>query len=228
MEETFSKPRKYENGRYDDLLVNKVKMESMHERFIKQYSLVKNLKDLIGIYYDSCIEFSNKNAFKNIKLSQEEKLDKLTLGLNNTNIYIYSYIQSQKALYENLAKFIKEEVISYKLKENADKKEKELDNTNIFSLFESELGRTLSAMECEIIKGWLNDNISEVLLKEALKEAVYNDAKSLKYIDRILYTWKQKGIKTKEDIIKDKRNFRNSKKNKEVFDYNWLEEDDNG
>ena len=128
MEETFSKPRKYENGRYDDLLVNKVKMESMHERFLKQYSLVKNLKDLIGIYYDSCIEFSNKNAFKNIKLSQEEKLDKLTLGLNNTNIYIYSYIQSQKALYENLAKFIKEEVISYKLKENADKKEKELFN----------------------------------------------------------------------------------------------------
>ena len=128
MEETFSKPRKYENGRYDDLLVNKVKMESMHERFLKQYSLVKNLKDLIGIYYDSCIEFSNKNAFKNIKLSQEEKLDKLTLGLNNTNIYIYSYIQSQKASYENLAKFIKEEVISYKLKENADKKEKELFN----------------------------------------------------------------------------------------------------
>ena len=81
-------------------------------------------------------------------------------------------------------------------------------------------------MECEIIKGWLNDNISEILLKEALKEAVYNDAKSLKYIDRILYTWKQKGLKTKEDIIKDKRNFRNSKKTKEVFDYNWLEEDE--
>ena len=110
-----------------------------------------------------------------------------------------------------------------------DKKEeeKEVDTKDIFSLFESELGRTLSAMECEIIKGWLNDNTEEVLLKEALKEAVYNDAKSLKYIDRILYTWKQKGIKTKEDIIKDKRNFRNSKKPKEVFDYNWLEEDDN-
>ena len=110
-----------------------------------------------------------------------------------------------------------------------DKKEeeKEVDTKDIFSLFESELGRTLSAMECEIIKGWLNDKTEEVLLKEALKEAVYNDAKSLKYIDRILYTWKQKGIKTKEDIIKDKRNFRNSKKPKEVFDYNWLEEDDN-
>ena len=105
--------------------------------------------------------------------------------------------------------------------------EKEVDTKDIFSLFESELGRTLSAMECEIIKGWLNDNIEEVLLKEALKEAVDNDAKSLKYIDRILYTWKQKGIKTKEDIIKDKRNFRNSKKAKEVFDYNWLEEEDN-
>ncbi len=107
------------------------------------------------------------------------------------------------------------------------KEEQKIDSKDIFSVFEQELGRTLSAMECEIMKGWLNDNISPEILTEALKEAVYNDAKSLKYIDRILYSWKEKGIKTKEDVIKDKIQYRNSKKSKKepVFDYNWLEDD---
>lgn len=99
-------------------------------------------------------------------------------------------------------------------------------NTDIFSLFESELGRTLSPMECEIIKEWLNSNYTEELIKEALKEAIYNNVRSLKYVDRILYTWKTKGIKNKEDIIKDKKNFRKPVGTvTDVFDYNWLEED---
>jgi len=106
------------------------------------------------------------------------------------------------------------------------KEEKKEDSKDIFTIFESELGRTLSGMECEFIKGWLNDEFSTEILVEALKEAVYNDAKNLKYIDKILYSWKQKGIKTKEDVIKDKINYRKSKKSKEpVFDYNWLEDD---
>ena len=151
------------------------------------------------------MEILNNLSEKNIIAIKAEKNEQ-----NKTEEYIYLDI-----LYTKLFNII------------IDKKDEiKVDSTDVFSLFESELGRTLSAMECEIIKGWLNDNISEILLKEALKEAVYNDAKSLKYIDRILYTWKQKGIKTKEDIIKDKRNFRNSKKTKEVFDYNWLEEDE--
>ena len=99
---------------------------------------------------------------------------------------------------------------------------------DIFSLFETELGRTISPMEVEIIKEWLHDGFKEELIKEALKEAIYNDARSLKYIDRILFNWKNKGIKTKEDIIKDKKRFRKTSKPVEpLYDYNWLEDDSN-
>jgi len=130
--------------------------------------------------------------------------------LNKTEEYIYLDLLYQKLF--NLIIEVKEEI-----------KEPSKD---IFTIFESELGRTLSAMECEIIKGWLNDNLSSEILIEALKEAVYNDAKSLKYIDRILYSWKSKGLKTKEDVMKDKINYRKSKQTKEpVFDYNWLEDE---
>ena len=97
-------------------------------------------------------------------------------------------------------------------------------NTDLFSLFESELGRTLSPMECEIIKEW-DTNYDDDLIKEALKEAIYNNVRNLKYIDRILYTWKTKGITNKEGILKDRKNYRKQVVTTNVFDYNWLEEE---
>ena len=101
-----------------------------------------------------------------------------------------------------------------------------IDNTDIFSVFEKELGKTISPMEYEIIKGWINDKFSYEIIIEALKEAVLNNVTSLRYIDKILYDWKKKGIKNKEDIIRDKSNYRaNKNKTKEVFDYNWLEDE---
>ena len=104
-------------------------------------------------------------------------------------------------------------------------KDNNIENTDIFSIFESEFGRTLSPMEYEIIKGWVSETFSYELIVEALKEAVYNQVTNLNYIDKILYEWKKKGIKTKEDIIKDKNNYRaNKPKPSEVFDYNWLED----
>ena len=99
-------------------------------------------------------------------------------------------------------------------------------DTNIFAAFETELGRTLSAMEIEIIKEWIHSGVSEELIKEALKEAILNNVRNLKYIDRILYNWKNLGIKTKKDIIKEKKNFRKKQATKEpIYDYNWLEEE---
>ena len=107
-----------------------------------------------------------------------------------------------------------------------EKEEKNNIDTNIFSLFENEFGRPLSPMEYEIIKGWINDKFSEEIITEALKEAVYNNVNNLRYIDKILYEWKKKGFKNKEDIIKDKINYKKNKKEKiDIFDYNWLEDE---
>ena len=45
------------------------------------------------------------------------------------------------------------------------------ESSNIFEVIEKEFGRTLSPIEYEIIKAWLDGNISEELIKEAIKEA---------------------------------------------------------
>lgn len=104
-------------------------------------------------------------------------------------------------------------------------------DSNIYGLIEKEFGRTLSSIEYEIIKAWLNDNISEELIKEALKEAVFNGVSNLRYIDKILYEWNKKGIKSVSDV----ENMRKKRIKKdtddieidtEIFDWNWLDEEE--
>lgn len=98
--------------------------------------------------------------------------------------------------------------------------------SDIFSTFENEFGRPLSPMEYEIIKGWTNEKIKSELIIEALKEATYNGVTNLRYIDKILYEWNKKGLKTKADVAKDKEKYRVSKKEKvDIYDYNWLEDE---
>ena len=70
------------------------------------------------------------------------------------------------------------------------KKEEVNDNKSIYDAFETELGRTLSPIEYELVSEWLNDNTEEIL-KLALKEATYNGVSNFRYIDRIIHEWKR-------------------------------------
>lgn len=100
-------------------------------------------------------------------------------------------------------------------------------DTNIYETFEHEFGRTLSSMEYEIISGWIESNYREDVIIEALREAVYNGASNLRYIDRILYEWNKKGLKNIADIRKEKERFTKAKRDKiEIPDYNWLEDNE--
>lgn len=95
--------------------------------------------------------------------------------------------------------------------------------SSIYDTFETELGRTLSPIEYELVSEWLNNN-SEEILKLALKEATYNGVSNFRYIDRIIHEWNKKGIKTKEDVIRNNEEFKRKKTSskQELFDYDWL------
>ena len=107
---------------------------------------------------------------------------------------------------------------------NEETKEK---TTTLFDVFEKEFGRTLSPIEYELINGWLDNEFSEELVLKALKEAVYNGVSNLRYIDKILYEWKKKGIKTAKDVELNRTKFQNKKEEKpEVFSYDWLNDNE--
>lgn len=100
-------------------------------------------------------------------------------------------------------------------------------DSDIFSTIEKEFGRTLSPMEYEIVKAWIDSGFSLDLIKEAVKEATFNGVSNLRYIDKILYEWGKKGIKTPADVDKNRTQYKEDKKEKlEVFEYNWLEDDE--
>lgn len=95
-------------------------------------------------------------------------------------------------------------------------KKTESKSTDIFALFESELGRTLSSFEYELINKWLDSGVSENTIKEALKEAILNNVRNFKYIDKIIYEWSKNGVK--------KRN--KEEKELDMFDYDWLDDNE--
>ena len=79
-------------------------------------------------------------------------------------------------------------------------------------------------IECEVY-----GPISEDLIKEALKEAVFNGVFNLRYIDKILYKWGKDGIKTVKDV-EERRTKHNSKKDDseidmDIVDWNWFDEE---
>jgi len=108
---------------------------------------------------------------------------------------------------------------------NINKKVSKTKEKNIFELFESEFGRTLSPMEYEFINAWIDGGMNEDLIKEALKEATYNGVSNLRYIDKIIYEWTKKGYKTVEDVINNRyKKDVKEKKEETFFEYNWLDE----
>lgn len=119
--------------------------------------------------------------------------------------------------------------------DSEEEQEQKLDEGELFKLFEQEFGRFLSPMEVESISMWLDDDAhTPEIIRAALREAVIAEKVSLRYIDRILFEWKKKNVKTLADVEQHAQKFRTATirnqqqegtvKVKRVPFYNWLEE----
>ena len=96
-------------------------------------------------------------------------------------------------------------------------KKTENENSDIYSLFESEFGRMLSSFEYEMINKWLESGVDEETIKKALKEAILNNVRSFKYIDKIIYDWTRNGAKK---TIKEEGTL------EDMFEYDWLDDNE--
>ena len=207
------------NSKVIDLL--KSKNYGVSDFVIKNYK-VWNLdvdEFIILIYL-----MNSSNLVCDYKLISSELGMDLELVMNKINELSIKKLLEIKLLKNSSNKL--EEQISLDLLYNKvfmqiiDVKEEE-DKSNIYSVFESELGRTLSPIEYELINGWLECNYKEEIILAALKEAVFNGVNNFRYIDRILFEWNKKGIDTVDKISKYKKEFRKDT-NVEVPDYDWL------
>lgn len=162
---------------------------------------VKRISDDFNISVKEVLEIINILSEKGL-FSLEVKKE------NNKRIEYYSLDE----LYEK---------VSFLLIDNNKK------DDDIYSTFEKEFGRTLSPMEYEIIGSFTEHGYSKELVLAALKEATYNGVSNLRYIDKILYEWNKKGLKSYEDIKKEReKHSKKQSKDEDVFDYDWLNEKD--
>lgn len=83
------------------------------------------------------------------------------------------------------------------------------------TLFEGELGRPLTGLECEHIEKWLMASYSDELIIEALRRGVGAGVRSFRYLDTILREWEKKGIRTRLEVESEDQHFqsRQQKKN---------------
>lgn len=200
---------------------------------LKRYSDLKlELDEFIFLIYLSNKKdkspFNPTQISEDLNISLKEVMKYISL-LTDKKFLSVDVIKNEKNILEdviNLDNFYKK--ISLLAMSESNKNKTEMDKS-VFTFIETEFGRTLSPMENEIIKSWLENGSTEELVKEAVKEATFNGVNNLRYIDKILYEWGKKGIKNKEDVEKNRNNHRQKDKEEqleEIFDYNWFEEDD--
>ena len=182
-----------------------------------------NEKELIFMSYllskGEYIVFDITKICKDLNMLSEEAME-LVSSLSEKHLLHLTPKKDEQNLmkdYLDISHF-SQKLLSYVI----DNSEEELDQSNVYETIEKEFGRPLSPIEYETIKGWLDTNINEELIYEALKEAVLNGVNNLKYIDKILFEWGKKGYKNKKDLNKKKV----SEEIIEVFDYDWLKDNE--
>ena len=180
--------------------MNNVRASFKTKNFIINENVVKTIKNLditlkeflLLLYFINIKALLDLNDIKKVLGFNEEEIlntytSLITKGLIEVKVFKDSGVVSEVI---SLDMFYDKLVMNTKNEEN---------NTDIYSKFESEFGRSLSPIEYETINRWLENGVSEEIITSALKEAVINGASNLRYIDKIIYEWTKKGVKPKEE-----------------------------
>lgn len=212
-----------------DKLINVLKTRMIYyPLYLYRYRIELDLSDSNFIFLTYLMNFGDKFSFdlerfsKDLNIEPEEVFERIESLRKNKFIEI-STIEKEKKLKEEeitllpLYKKISDIIIS----EEDDKENEEELLTDI----EKSFGRTLSPIEVDFIMNWNKKGYSNEIILSAIKETILNGANNLKYADKILFEWNKKGIKTVEDVEKDKLEFRlGNVKSDEIYDYDWLNE----
>lgn len=101
------------------------------------------------------------------------------------------------------------------------------DSKSLYKYIEKELSRPINSIEIEMIDGWIQNKIDDSLIKEAIKIAIKDGVYNLKYIDKILFDWKSRGITSVQEINnsfkEEKNDFIN---NVDLDEWNWLDDEE--
>ena len=173
--------------------------------------------------------YASNNYFANLYEVVPSAISRWIKDLEKKKYIEIEYIRENKEIKQRKIKIIGihkcEQGYSQKVKENKEEEYKEINKeSNKFELIEKNLCRALSPIEIEVINNWDYD---DEIIELAIRESILNNAKTIKYIDRVLFNWEQNNIKTVEDAKKYIEEFSNKvkpKKKKETKIENYYKE----
>lgn len=212
-----------------DKLINVLKTKIIYyPLYFYRYRIELDLSDSNFIFITYLMSYGDKLSFdvetfsKDLNIDSQEVFEKIE-SLRKGKFIEISTIEKEKKLKEEeislipLYKKISDIIISEEIEEKNDE--------TLLSDIEKSFGRALSPIEVEFIMNWNKKGYSNDIILSAIKETILNGANNLKYADKILFEWNKKGIKTLEDIEKEKQEFRlGNSKQEDIFDYDWLDE----
>ena len=115
--------------------------------------------------------FNYKKIIKDLNFNEKELLDSISL-LKDKNLISIQMEKNDSGILEervNTSSFY--DIMLSKFINDSQESDS---NNDLYEIFESEFGRTLSPMEFEIINSWIESKINKELIIAALKETVYN------------------------------------------------------
>ena len=117
---------------------------------------------------------------------------------------------------------------STKVKDKVKVKDKDKDivrlvDVDIYSYYENEIGLTLTSMQYEKLNYYL-ESLPEELIRKAIDKTNDNGVRKFSYMEAILKDWKNKGYKTIDQVENEK----NEDYTEELFDYDWLNDEEKG
>ena len=185
------------------------------------------------------------NLGDNVLFNPGEFSDKLNVNLTEIMNYVGSLTDKgliRVEVIKNDKGYMEEMIIlddfynklSLVIMDDVNESKSDSSKSDIFEIIEKEFGRTLSPIEIESLRTWLDNNFSEDLIKEALKEATFNGVSNLRYIDKILYEWAKSGINTVEAVEEKRKKRKASTKSidkdsdidLDTIEWNWFDEDE--
>lgn len=168
------------------------------------------------------IDFNPEKIANDLNIDVMEVMGYISI-LTDKGYLTLDIIKENNVLEEviNLANFY--EKITILLMDN----QEQVDSISIFKYVEQELKRPINSIETKMIEGWVDNKIDESLIKEALRIAINDGVFNLKYIDKILFDWKSRGVTTKDDLKNIfNKEVNDAVNNIDLDDWNWLDDEE--
>lgn len=181
-----------------DILANQIDWKKLLIANYKNIDLTEE-EVMVILVAEYCIEQNEKTItpdLLSIKMKYDTaKISEILTCLSNKSLLVLEEDNEGK-LFMSLKGIKRILIDDFMNKQN--QVERQDEEESLYSIFETSFGRPLSFAEVEMIKTWMNEGYEVGHIKLALQQAMANKVKNMRYIDKILLSWRQQSERKQE------------------------------